>query len=684
MANNNQMEMTVALSASGAADVRKALNTVGRAVKESAQEMEHAGRGAHGFGEAMNGVKDALGKINGLAGPAAGEIAEFAGAFARLGGGMAGVVAAITAATAALGALALHGAEAAAKIEEGAKRAGTTGENYQGLAYAFQQTGSSAEGMEKALGKISEAQSKALESANNYDEMAKQVQKDNADMERSARSYAEQIHRIYSQLFESQRTSALNASEEIRRVQMQANKEAARNAKDAERIHQDASERIGEIQRSAALRQREERRKANLEAQRDQAEHFRKLAEEHRKFNETLEADADKAAHGGDNKFSKMGVALLDATGHARDTIEVYKDIAEKISKIENPAERAAKAVEEFGRRVGTQLTPNLEKGRAGIEAFFNEAKQLGIILDEADQKIGKGFEASFGKMESVIAGALNKIGLAFAPQLQKITDAISEALGGASKDIEEWAKGIAEWLSPLFDDVARAIKGGFMAVKDPELKAVVFTLQAIFEGLKLAMQVAIEFAKVVEASFENVVKSFKTVGEWAEWLYKKLKPTLDLLAALTGGGGKAAGGGEAPAVTPTPTMAGGGRIRGAGTGTSDSINAKLSNGEYVVREASVSKYGVGMMDSINAGHFAMGGLAERLGSFMAPQRTFAFAGGGLASSRSSSGTPINLHIGGQSFGMTGDDHVVGSLSRYAAGKQMASAGAKPSWYGGR
>jgi hypothetical protein len=57
---------------------------------------------------------------------------------------------------------------------------------------------------------------------------------------------------------------------------------------------------------------------------------------------------------------------------------------------------------------------------------------------------------------------------------------------------------------------------------------------------------------------------------------------------------------------------ASGGMIRGAGTGTSDSIPALLSNGEYVVKAKSVKKYGVGALDALNAGRFADGGLATR------------------------------------------------------------------------
>lgn len=62
-----------------------------------------------------------------------------------------------------------------------------------------------------------------------------------------------------------------------------------------------------------------------------------------------------------------------------------------------------------------------------------------------------------------------------------------------------------------------------------------------------------------------------------------------------------------------------GGLILGPGTGTSDSIPARLSNGEYVIRADAVAKYGTGFLDSINSGRasrpkFATGGLVGKAG----------------------------------------------------------------------
>jgi hypothetical protein len=62
-------------------------------------------------------------------------------------------------------------------------------------------------------------------------------------------------------------------------------------------------------------------------------------------------------------------------------------------------------------------------------------------------------------------------------------------------------------------------------------------------------------------------------------------------------------------ALTKARGYADGGHIRGAGTATSDSIPAYLSNGEYVIKADTVSKYGTEFFDSLNAQHFANGSL---------------------------------------------------------------------------
>jgi hypothetical protein len=60
---------------------------------------------------------------------------------------------------------------------------------------------------------------------------------------------------------------------------------------------------------------------------------------------------------------------------------------------------------------------------------------------------------------------------------------------------------------------------------------------------------------------------------------------------------------------------AGGGLINGPGTSRSDSIPARLSNGEYVIQAAAVDHYGTSTFDALNAMRFASGGPVGSSGS---------------------------------------------------------------------
>lgn len=84
-------------------------------------------------------------------------------------------------------------------------------------------------------------------------------------------------------------------------------------------------------------------------------------------------------------------------------------------------------------------------------------------------------------------------------------------------------------------------------------------------------------------------------------------------------------------------TFAGGGPVMGAGTATSDSIPARLSNGEYVIRAAAVRTYGAPFMEAINRLMFPRFPAAPTI---TAP--SYGFASGGLASG---SGQPTDMPI---------------------------------------
>lgn len=121
--------------------------------------------------------------------------------------------------------------------------------------------------------------------------------------------------------------------------------------------------------------------------------------------------------------------------------------------------------------------------------------------------------------------------------------------------------------------------------------------------------------------------------------------------------------------------FASGGHVRGEGTATSDSIFARLSDGEFVQRSAAVQHYGVDFMNAINNMSFpgfAAGGLVA------SPVRMGGGAGGSIPAS-----STLNLSIDGRSFnGLRGPKSTVDDLSSFAIARQTGSGGKRPSWQG--
>lgn len=109
------------------------------------------------------------------------------------------------------------------------------------------------------------------------------------------------------------------------------------------------------------------------------------------------------------------------------------------------------------------------------------------------------------------------------------------------------------------------------------------------------------------------------------------------IVAACTGGGGGFAARWKGAFGKGLAT---GGSVDGPGTGTSDSIPAMLSNGEYVLNAQAVDRLGVPFLNGLNTGRlrgFASGGLVGSGGAYNRPAS--------VASSSSSRSSSITLNV---------------------------------------
>ncbi len=187
---------------------------------------------------------------------------------------------------------------------------------------------------------------------------------------------------------------------------------------------------------------------------------------------------------------------------------------------------------------------------------------------------------------------------------------------------------------------VQEAASGALVSEQEAAVSQAENALQKIQSQINLIESITFSFDETKSlAEAQKVINQIKTLIETQPIVVPvELRPTNGI---------------DAGSVS-APGYASGGAIRGPGTGTSDSVLMWGSNGEYVIRAAAVKKYGLDFLNQLNAGRlpgFATGGLVQSTGG--------------------SSGTPVNLNLGGRSYPMTASPQVAAQLRRETHMEQL-------------
>jgi hypothetical protein len=145
-----------------------------------------------------------------------------------------------------------------------------------------------------------------------------------------------------------------------------------------------------------------------------------------------------EAAQGGKEQIEtlqQLGLRMADLAAMTPD--EQFRAMAEAISRIQNPTLRMAAALKLFGKS-GAELLPMFAAGRAGIEAYEEEARNLGLVTSGPAAQAAHVLNKSLGLIPKVIASISRSIGSVLAPYLQIMIDRIVKALPGLRAWINE------------------------------------------------------------------------------------------------------------------------------------------------------------------------------------------------------------------------------------------------------
>lgn len=368
--------------------------------------------------------------------------------------------------------------------------------------------------------------------------------------------------------------------------------------------------------------------------------------------------------------MSLVGVKQDSITAWARDLMGLDDEMKTYIDRV-NAGEANSKT-----------FMASIEAGMPVAEAFANAQKTMGTSIGDAAGAIDHSAQASIADADAKEneAAAIDKAAEAFLNYLEAVQRgtgliAARDALIGQTERLTKAAKenGLALWAQT---EAGKANRAAF----DAEAKSVAALAQATYEEVKAknkslgpaeAERRALEAAnrvrksatrelldnaeaagfnrKQVKALLDkmNLIAPIKT-GVELEGVAKadqQLKGIIRSLDAIIRKSGLAQFGiGRQP-------RAAGGYITGPGTGTSDSIPANLSNGEYVLRASAVKRIGVDELDRMN---YAKGGRVGRRKP----------SGGGRTPARGGGSGPGRAHAGGDGSDM-GFGQAVKAIERW-------------------
>lgn len=123
--------------------------------------------------------------------------------------------------------------------------------------------------------------------------------------------------------------------------------------------------------------------------------------------------------------FDNLHVSVTNADGSLKSSEQVFYEVIDALGEIDNSAERDAASMAIFGRSA-QELNTLIEAGSGTLQAYGEEAQNLGIILSEGQVESLSQMQDSFDRLGNVMEAASIQASAAFAPAMSMIADAVA------------------------------------------------------------------------------------------------------------------------------------------------------------------------------------------------------------------------------------------------------------------
>lgn len=116
--------------------------------------------------------------------------------------------------------------------------------------------------------------------------------------------------------------------------------------------------------------------------------------------------------------FEKYGIAVRNADGSVRSASDVLADLADVFATMPDGVQKTALATEFFGKKMGQELIPLLNAGKAGLKALGDEAERLGLVMSGDQAKASAEFNDNLDRMAGLARSASIVVGNALLPAI--------------------------------------------------------------------------------------------------------------------------------------------------------------------------------------------------------------------------------------------------------------------------
>ncbi|MER9761598.1 hypothetical protein [Mesorhizobium sp. M0138] len=434
---------------------------------------------------------------------------------------------------------------------------------------------------------------------------------------------------------------------------------------------------------------------------------LRDLAAAPAKDNPFSQALKDFAAGGGLEAYlaavKKIGAANPDLNAAAEAFVNLTKnatDLQDKIKpsadfldlltgKITDAQFQARQAGAGF-QALGADANAGLTNAGAAADATNAKVEALGHTITVTRGGGDKLTKQVFDVVDGVARAAAD--GKTAVDGLKSSVEGTSDAVDGVSDEItnsisqiapaaQHAASGFNSSLGNLDSGAAQAAAEAIVA----PFETLPGKLSAILSGMRALLQTGFSglagivntLAAQVEAAIARILASLRAAAAAAQ-----------SLRAAAGSSSSSDSGGSHGG------FAAGGSVRGPGGPRTDSILARLSDGEFVLQAAAVKRLGINFLNALNQGAisldslrgFSLGGFADSFNGSMSQLSIPRFAGGGFANipassaSTTSGRTPFVLQLpnGAEIDDMTIGDVSMRRLQKEAIRSGLLSTGRKP------